>query len=156
MRHWRRHHTQLSSVFPCLACCTTFEAKPDLRDHLRRYHGFLSYRARSLTANLQRVHVPNNRFINPDGALPPIYVRRAEVVEGEQEVAEGEPEVVEGEPEIVEEQENVEVEDGEDDLEEGEIIQIGDMIPRDVDVKMVKRNGEYVFVKLPLKDFQGP
>ena len=95
MRHWRRHHTQLSSVFPCLACCTTFEAKPDLRDHLRRYHGFLSYRARSLTANLQRVHVPNNRFINPDGALPPIYVRRAEVVEGEQEVAEGGAEVVE-------------------------------------------------------------
>ena len=43
---------------------------------------------------------------------------------------------MEGEPE------NLEVEDGEDDFQEGEVIQIGDMITRDVDVKMVKRNGE--------------
>ena len=127
MRHWRRFHVQMSGVFPCVACTETFESKPDLRSHLVSTHQFQKFRAHRSTERLQRVRVVNQRYRNPDGVLPPIMILKKQEEERQKVASE----------EVHE-----------------EIVEIGETVPRDVDLEMVERNGIFVFIAKPKKDFQ--
>lgn len=132
----------MQSVFTCVACPQTFRSKPDLRTHLINRHNFQVFRSFRATENLQRNKIVNPKYKNPGNLEPPVV--------GNKHVEEPEAEPVQDEVQVHE------IEEVHEEVGEEDIIQIGEVIPRDVELEMVERNGEFVFIRKNNVNFQGP
>lgn len=132
-RHWRKAHKPMLKVFPCPACPQNYQERSNLRRHLIRSHRYGELYATRKASGTESKLIQNSSYLSPRGMLPPTGIRT----------------------EVREEVIDVPITATGSASGSGEyIIQLGDEIPRDMDVEMrMDENGEFQFVAVPIKDF---
>lgn len=71
MRHYKQTHVPNVVLFQCMCCNSKLNSKQLLKLHLKTRHNVLVNKLEGLLNSVEKVKIPNAKYIDPQGCKPP-------------------------------------------------------------------------------------